>query len=212
MIEIPDHLQLTRALGAVGLAGVSVFAIICGAAQFLRPDYNWLGIPLSFYVIGPYGGAVEASYFALAPALAALGVGWYLALDRAARRVAPLLLFVASAITLCITAIEITDVPGHSQTLHGLIHVLAATATFVCVTTAMLLQSWRMDSDPRWRGHFRSAFALAVIAFVALWTYALVKPIPRGLGEKITIALILLWLWRAAWWLLRGNRPAARSG
>jgi hypothetical protein len=67
----------------------------------------------------------------------------------------------------------------------------------------MLLQSWRLRYDPRWRAHFRSAFVLAAVTFVALWTYALVKPIPRGLGEKIVIALILLWLGRAGWWLAR---------
>src|SRR5690348_6430022 len=71
-----------RALGAVALLGVATFAVVCTAVQFLRNDYNWLGVPLSFYVIGPYGGAVQASYFTLAPGLAALGAGWSLALGR----------------------------------------------------------------------------------------------------------------------------------
>ncbi|TAN03019.1 MAG: hypothetical protein EPN40_00875 [Rhodanobacteraceae bacterium] len=44
---------------------------------------------------------------------------------------------------------------------------------------------------------------LAAITFAALWIYALVKPIPRGLAEKVVVALILAWLWRAAWWLVR---------
>lgn len=203
MSETVDRVSASRLLGAIALIGVAAFAITCTAAQFLRPNCNWLGMPLSFYVIGPYGGAVEASYFALAPGLVALGIGWYLALERGARSAAPLLLLVVSAIALCITAIEITDVPGQPQTLHGLVHVIAALTTFVCVTVAMLLQSWRMRTDPRWRSKFRSAFALAAVASAALWTYALIRPIPRGLGEKIVIVLILSWLWRAAWWLTR---------
>jgi hypothetical protein len=207
--ESIDHARVVRALGAIALVGVAVFAITCTVAQLLRPDYSWLGIPLSFYVIGPYGGAVEASYFALALGLAALGVGWYFALERGARSAAPLLLFAVSAVALCITAVEITDVPGRPQTLHGLIHVIAAIATFVCVTVAMLLQSWRMRIDPRWHAKFRSAFVLAAIAFVALWSYAFIRHIPRGIGEKTTIALILLWLGRAAWWLVR--EPAGDS-
>lgn len=206
MNDAVDRLGPVRVCGTIALIGIAIFAITCTVVQFLRPDYNWLGMPLSFYVIGPYGGTVEASYFALAPGLIALGAGWYLALARPARSAAPLLLFVVSAIALCLTAIEITDVPGRPQTLHGLIHVLAALTTFVCVTVAMLLQSWRMRADPRWRAHFRSAFALAAIAFVALWTYALIRHIPRGLGEKTVIVLILAWLWRAAWWLMRGDR------
>jgi len=201
--------RLARALGVVALIGVAVFAIVCGAAQFLRTDYNWLGVPLSFYVLGPYGGAVEGSYFALAPGLAALGIGWYRALDRGARSAAPLLLFVIAAVALCVTAVALTDVPNGPHTLHGVVHVIAAMTTFLCVTVAILMQSWQLRSDPRWRPRFRSAFTLALIAFIALWIDALAKSLPRGLSEKVVIVLILAWLWRAAWWLVRGARPAS---
>jgi len=193
-----------RALGVIALLGVATFAVTCGAAQWLRSDYDWLRVPLSFYVLGPYGRAVEASYFALACGLIALGVGWYRALDRGARSAAPPLLFVLGAIALVVTAVEFTDVPDKPPTLHGLLHIVAAGATFICVTVAMLLQAWRLRGDPHWRARFRGAFTLAAITFAALWIYALVKPIPRGLGEKVVIALILLWLGRASWWLLRG--------
>ncbi|WHZ18853.1 MAG: hypothetical protein OJF55_001002 [Rhodanobacteraceae bacterium] len=204
MAPIRDD-RITRALGIITLAGVATFAIACGAAQFLRTDYSVLRTPLSFYVLGPHGGIVEASYFALAIGLVALGVGWYRALDRNARSAAPLLLFVFGAIALCLTAAESTDVPGQPQTLHGFLHIIAAGATFLCVTVAMLLQAWRLRLDPSWRPRFASAFTLAAITFVALWIYALVKPIPRGLAEKVVVALILVWLWRAGWWLARGR-------
>lgn len=202
----PRHLDpVTRALGATSLVGVFVFGAICFAAQFLRTDFNWLKVPLSFYVLGRYGGLVEASYFVLAPGLAALGLAWYRALDPNARRTVPLLLFVIAAIALCVTAAELTDIPGRPPTLHGHVHVVAAFVTFVSITVAMLLQSWRLRRDPYWHRRFRPAFALAALTFIALWIYALVKPIPRGVGEKVVIALILLWLWRAAWWLVRGR-------
>lgn len=193
-------------LGAIALTGVATFAAACGATQLLRTDYNVLGTPLSFYVLGPYGGAVEAGYFALAAGLVAFGIGWYRALARDARSAAPLLLFVLGAIALAVTAVESTDVPGRPPTLHGFLHIVAAGATFICVTVAMLLQSWRLRHDPHWRPRFRSAFTLAAITFAALWIYALVKPIPRGLAEKVVVALILAWLWRAAWWLARGRK------
>ncbi len=196
----------TRIPGAIALIGVAIFATVCGAAQFLRTDYNPLGVPLSFYALGPYGHAVVASYFALAAGLVALGAGWYRALARGARSAAPLLLFVIGAVALGITAVEFTDVPNRLPTFHGFVHVIAAGTTFLCVTVAMLLQSWRLRLDARWRTHFRSALALAALTFVALWIYALVKPVPRGLGQKVVIALILLWLGRASWWLVR-SRP-----
>lgn len=197
--------SVNRALGAAALIGVAVFAIACGAAQWLRSsDYDWLRVPLSFYVLGPYGRAVETGYFVLACGLVALGIGWYRALDRHARSAAPMLLFVLAATALCVTATESTDIPGQPPTLHGYVHVIAANATFLCITVAMLLQSWRLRLDPPWHPHFRTAFALAAFAFAALWVYALVPAVPRGAGEKAVIALILLWLWRASWWLLRG--------
>lgn len=199
-----------RVPGAIALAGVATFAVICTAAQFLRTDYDWLRVPLSFYLLGRYGRVVAASYFVLACGLVAFGIGWYRALDRDARSAAPTLLFVAAAAALCVTAAELTDIPGQPPTLHGVLHVVAANATFLCITVAMLLQSWRLRLDPRWHTCFRSAFALALIAFVALWIDALVKTLPRGLSEKVVIALILAWLWRAGWWLMRGRTGGSR--
>lgn len=198
---------LTRACGAVALAGVAVFAVVCTAAQFLRTDYRWLGMPLSFYAIGPYGTAVQAAFVMLAIGLTALGWGGYRALDPLARSAAPLLLFLVAAAALTATAIAVTDVPKYPPTLHGYVHVAAAATTFLCVTVAMLLQAWRMRLDERWRPRFRPAFALAAAAFAALWIDVLAKPVPRGFGEKFVIALILVWLWRAAWWLAWPRRP-----
>ncbi len=196
----------TRALGVTALLSVATFTVVCGAAQFLRTDFDWLRVPLSFYVLGRYGGRVEGSYYVLAAGLVATGIGWYRALSRDARSAAPLLLFAFAAIALSATAAETTDVPDGPHTLHGSVHVIAAMATFLFVTMAMLLQSWRLRLDPRRRTHFRSAFALAAIAFAALWVDALAKTLPRGLSEKVVIALILAWLWRAGWWLAR-KRP-----
>ncbi|TAN01116.1 MAG: DUF998 domain-containing protein, partial [Rhodanobacteraceae bacterium] len=143
----PD--TIAHALGVIALIGVATFAIACGAAQILRADYNVLGTPLSFYVLGPYGGMVKASYLLLAVGLVAFGIGWYHALARDARSAAPLLLFVLGAIALAVTAVEFTDVPGQPPTLHGFLHIVAAGTTFICVTVAMLLQSWRLRHDPR---------------------------------------------------------------
>lgn len=193
------------------MIGVFVFDAICFAAQFLRTDFDWLRVPLSFYVLGPHGGMVEASYFVLALGLAALGLAWYRALDHNARSAVPLLLFVTAAIALCVTAAEFTDIPGRPPTLHGHVHVAAAFVTFVSITVAMLLQSWRLRGAPHWHRCFPSAFVLAALTFIALWIYALVKPIPRGVGEKVVIALILLWLWRAAWWLVRGRTSSVKA-
>lgn len=202
---------MDRALAIVTLIGVAIFAIVCTAVQFLRPDYNWIGMPISFYAIGPYGRAVQAAFLALAPGLATIGIAWYRALDRRARSAAPLLLFVVAALALVVLTLEVTDMPKRPATLHGAVHVVAAATAFLCVTVAMLQQSWRLRLDPHWRTHFPSAFTLAALAFATLWIAARLRSLPRGIEEKIVIALILAWLWRAAWWLAHPDQRATRA-
>lgn len=198
---IPVHGEpLTRTLGAIALLGVAFITVTCLLVQFLRTDLNWVTISMSIYVEGPYGRWVQASFFAPAPGIAALGIGWYRVLDRRARSVFPLILFVIATAALCITAYFLADATPWPVTLHGKIHQWAAFGTFVCVTTAALLQSLRLRLDPRRRAHFIEATAIASVGVVYFWIYAL-SPIPRGLGEKAVIALVLLWLWRASWWL-----------
>lgn len=195
---------LTRVLGAIALIGFVFISVTCVLVQFLRTDLDWLGTEMSIYMLGPYGGWVRASFYAPAPGIVALGAGWHRALDRRARSVLPLILFVAAAAALCIVASFDPDTTHWPVTLHGKIHQWAAFATFLCITTAALLQSLRLRFDPRSRGRFIEATVIASVCVVYFWVYAL-TPIPRGVGEKSVIALVLAWLWRAAWWLLRGN-------
>lgn len=208
---VPGRIDpLARALGAVMLFGVAFITVTCILVQFLRTDLNWFTTAMSIYVIGPYGPWVRASLYAPAPGIAALGIGWYRSLNRESRSVFPLALFIAAAVGLCILASYTTDTGAKPVTLHGSIHQWATFGTFVFITTAALVQSWRVRGDPRWRFRFIPAITVAAVAVVYFWIYALVKPIPRGIGEKVVIGLVLLWLWRAAWWLVVG--PAITDG
>lgn len=196
--------RASLALGIIAVAGVAIFAGICLASQFIRTDRDWITTPISVYVFGHFGTWVKAGFVAPAPALIATGVGWYRALDDDSRSVGPLLLFVLSALALCCTAVFVTDITVHPHSLHGTIHQWSAFATFVLATLAMFWQSWCLCCDPRWRVHFIEGITLAALAFAIFWTYALLKSIPRGVGEKVVITSILLWLWRSGWWLIRG--------
>jgi len=204
---IPHELATARQFGAIAMAGIAAFVAICTAAQVWRGDLDWLRAPLSFYLSGERGMLVQAAYFALGAALVLLGVGYYRGLRPAARSSAPLLLFVMGALALCITAVADSNMPDVAPTLEGFIHGMAAQTAFLCVTTAMLLQSWRMRGDAEWRHRFGLAFALAVICFIALWTHALWRDAPRGLTQKVVVVLIAAWLGLAAAWL---RRPVTR--
>lgn len=200
MCESTRSTQLRRWLGRLALAGILYFFLASAALQFLRPDYNFLGTPLSFYLLGAYSGWLQAAFFVLACALVLLAAGYYSSSEPRSRAALPLILFSAGAAGVVVTALFQTDTSS-TLTRHGLLHILGAVSAFLCVSVAMLFQSWRFRRNPRWRPHFRPAFGLAVFEFLVLWIYALARIPARGFMEKLTIVLIILWLGLAAWWL-----------
>jgi hypothetical protein len=201
--SIPVREANVRRCGRTALAGMLLFVLASGVLQVVRCDLDWLRAPLSFYLLGPDGHWLQAAYAALAGALLALGAGFHGALRHGARSATPLLLFAATGLALVVTALAHSDLPGRAPTLQGFVHGTAAQAAFLCVTVAMLLQSWRLRGDARWRKRAGPAFALALACFAGLWVDALWKGMPRGLEQKLLIALIMGWLLRAAWWLCR---------
>jgi len=198
--SVPRHV-LIRRLGTTAGAGLLIFVAGALMVQWLRPDLDWIDAPLSFYLLGAHGHWLQAAYFVLAGSLGLIGGGCYLALPAARRSAAPWLLFVTAGIGLCVTALAHSNLPGHPPTLEGWLHGTAAQATFLCVTVATMLQSWRLRATPRWRPHFAPAFALALAGFIGIWVDALWHGMPRGLEQRIVVALILAWLLLAAGWL-----------
>jgi hypothetical protein len=181
-------------LAVFALAGVLVFAAVCLAAQFGRSDLDWVQAPLSFYLLGDGGAFVKAAYVALGASLVALGVAFRLSTRIGALAVIAPALFAIAGVALVATAFsESARHPGEvsfAQRIHG----IAALVTFLSVTLAMLLQSFRLRRDPAWGGRFRIAVPLAVASFVALLGHAFLHIGPRGLSQKVVIVLILAWL------------------
>ncbi|WP_414706825.1 DUF998 domain-containing protein [Rudaea sp.] len=192
-----------RLCALLSCCGVGAFVVICGAVQFLRGDLDWVAAPLSYYLLGPFGAEAIAAYLALSAGLIALGIGFRSALIASARSGALVLLFAVAGVALAVTALS-EPAKAHGNVLEWeAVHRFAAMTTFLCVTVAMLLQSFWLRFDPRWRGRFPFAFALAALAFIALWIYALMHLFPSGISQKTVIALILAWLGWASLALLR---------
>jgi hypothetical protein len=196
-----SHDVAARALAAFALATVVLFTLVCGAVQFLRPDLDPLRAQLSFYLTGDYGSLVRVVYYALAAGLVALGASAYRASDPARRSAAPLLLFVVAGIALVPVAVtELFAIDGGTHApIARYVHGVAAETTFLCVTVAMLLQSFWWRRDPAFARGRTARIVLAAAAFAMLWVHALVHVGPAGLRQKILIALILAWLGLAAW-------------
>jgi hypothetical protein len=187
--------------GLICLVAVLVFLSTCIVLQWLRTDLDWRQDPLSAYLKGPYGGWLRLAYYSLSMALILLGAGLYRVLQPQARSAVPAVLLALAGIALALTAISETDLPLLDHDQENQLHRLAAMTTFLSVTSAMVLQSWRFHYDAIWRVHVALALPLAVASFIALWIYAYWHGMPEGLRQKTVISMILLWLGIAAWWL-----------
>jgi hypothetical protein len=201
LLTFPRRLSPALA-GALAVLGAEFFLAVAVVLQYLRTDHDWIATPLSFYLIGPHSGWLIAAYFALAAALLLVGLGFHLDLTPEARSRPALLLFGVSALSVCIVALAHTDLPGSTGlTPEGRLHNAAAILAFVSASLGMLLQAWWLRYDVRWRPRHHPALAWAVLAFAALWVYALLPWLPRGAMQKSVILLIVLWLLMAGRWL-----------
>lgn len=200
----PD--PLLRPMAGAALGGIALFVLTAVALQFVRAELDWIRTPMSFYLLGDEGRWLQAGYVALACAIVALAVGWYRALPNPARSGAPTLLFALAATGLGVAAFAPTAQASLPPTLWNWLHGVAAQTAFLCVTTAMLLQAWRLRVDRRWRRRFAVAFAVALVAFAGVWLLALWRELPRGLAQKVLIAIIVLWLATMSVWLWRDAR------
>jgi hypothetical protein len=193
---------LARNLGTVALVAIAWFLATAVAVQVLREDLDWIRVPLSFYLIGPYGPWLQFAYVSLATAIAVMAIGYYRVTLAGPGRQAVLVLFMLGSMALAITAQAETDLGGgRALTTGAVVHAISAPLAFLFTALGMLWQSWRFRSDPHWRSCFAVAFCLALFCFAALWVLALWRELPRGLSQKLVVLAILAWLSLAAGWL-----------
>lgn len=196
-------------VGSAVLASVMIFFTTCTTAQVLRTDLDWSRDQLSFYLMGEYGWAVKSAYFVLGASLMLMGLGYYHALSAQARSLTSMWLFASAGIALMVTALADSHTGGRPIPVEGIIHGLAASLAFLCITSAMLLQAWRLRADALWRHRFGTAFGMAVFAVGVMWVHVLWREAPRGLSQKFVITMILAWIAMAAWWLRNHREPVA---
>jgi len=199
---------MTRARPAALLAMVALLLFVATAlwTQFARSDLDWVQTTLSIYLHGPWGLALRTAYCVLALAIMLLAVSLHANSCSPRRSAAAPLLFWVAALGLMGVAIGDSWLPERAPLLAPLVHGVAANTAFLCVSVAMLLQSWYLRADPRWRGWAGPAWWWAWGCFVLLWLHVLWRGPPRGAGQKLVIAVVLVWLVSVAWQLWRQAR------
>ncbi|MGJ4728304.1 DUF998 domain-containing protein [Luteimonas sp. SDU101] len=183
--------MLACRLAAACLAFFIAAAIVL---HLLRPDLDPVHSQMSLYLIGPWGGLLQAAYVALSVAM--VGLAWQARHNAPphARSAAALSMFVLGGVCLSITAYAGMDLPDVDASMEGLVHGITAQGAFLFATTGIVLQALRLRQDPRWRRHARWLLPWAVACFAAIWVLALARDLPRGLAQKAVICLIVGWL------------------
>ncbi|WP_313426390.1 DUF998 domain-containing protein [Stenotrophomonas rhizophila] len=178
----------------LAVAAVSVFSATALWLQWARQDLDWVQATLSLYLHGPGGLALRSAYCALAVAIMLLAWSLYAGSRSPRRSSAAPLLFCVAGLGLMGVAIGDSWLPALAPLVAPLVHGLAANTAFLCVSAGMLLQSWYLRADPLWLRWAALAWWWAWGCFVLLWLHVLWRGPPRGAGQKLVIAAVVVWL------------------
>jgi hypothetical protein len=206
----PSRQDRRPAFAAIALAAIGAFIVAAIAVHLLRPELDGTHAQLSVYLVGPWGALLQAGYVTLAVGIVALAIALYGVPPPPRRSAAPLLLFSIGAASLVVTSFAPMRFPGEELRLVHLIHGTSAQAAFLCTTTGMVMQAWRLRHAPGWRCRTSRLLAWAAACFLGVWVLALARELPRGLSQKVLVAMIVAWLAWAAMLLWRS--AMARRG
>ena len=167
--------------------------------HFLRPEYDPVTRVMSNYAVGPYGFLMTTAFFAVGLGMLSLALGIYKGVAPVAQSRVGLILLAVAGVGFLIVAIFPTDVtPDDSPiTTVGVVHILASVASLALFVVATLLLSRRFKNDERWLSFQRIAWSVALAGLAAFIAFFVIKafnlPI-GGVGQRIFVMIILLWL------------------
>jgi hypothetical protein len=191
-------------LALIAIGGIVYFFGAVVVLHFFRPDYNPNNHAVSNYAVGPYGYLMTAAFYVLALSVfaVALGLIGIIALTNLSR-IAILFLCLAS-----IGMVVMGIFPGDVHALHppatitGVIHWTAAGISFLSIMIAAFLLSSSFKSDERLHVFQRICFILALAMVGALLLYGVLALVGWiGIGQRIYLAVCLLWLLVLAGWM-----------
>lgn len=188
-------------LALIAIIGIIYFFVSVVALHFLRSDYDPVKRAVSNYAVGPYGYLMTIAFFVLAVSLFALAPGLARCITLSSSSRIGLRLLKVASMSMVVAGIFPGDVNGSGSPLKitVILHWLAAGVSFLSIMIAALLLSSQFRMDERWQSFRRLAFALALGIVVGLVVYGILFFIGWfGIGQRIYIALTLLWLFLAA--------------
>lgn len=199
--------------GLAGLTGAIAFALALVVLHWARADIDWMQHYVSDFVNGRFG-----ALFAFGAAVHGLGnlfldAGLRRSLAPGSLRAGAVLLFGLAAAGILLAALFPTDPGGQAQTLPGLVHRVAAAASFPLELIALFLFSAAFAASPPWQRLVGWSFAWSTVASVAVIGLVLAvwwKRVP-GLAERLSLGSFLVWEAAASLALLRHELQPRRD-
>lgn len=185
-------------LGTV-IACIMLSILLEVTAQLLPPYYNAISQPESDLAVGPYGFLMDIN-FALRGVLYLIFIVTFMNIvPKAGRSRSGLILLGVSAIGKLIIAFAATDLTSPPQTIHGIIHTIAALVSFFCGTLGILLISRSLHHVPHVLPSQRFLVGLASVTLI--WSVIVIGTVVVssqigvwGLLERILTGLFFLWM------------------
>jgi hypothetical protein len=201
---IIDRTKPVAWLALIAIGGIVYFVVAVVVLHFLRPEYNPINHAVSNYAVGPYGYLMTAAFYVLALSVLALALGLFRikALTNLSRSV--MLLLGVASFGLVVMGIF----PGDVHALHppatitGVVHWTAAGISFLSIMIAAFLLSSFFKLDEQLQRFQRPCLILAWAMVGSLLLYGLLALVGWiGIGQRIYLAVCLLWLLVLAGWI-----------
>jgi hypothetical protein len=214
-----------RLLLGGAVAGLTAFVATFLVEGALRPGYRPWRHAVSQLSLGPFGWVNTIAILAAAAALLVFAAGLGRALPTGTGSTwGPRLIGVAGACFVLLAVFP--DDPGlgyppgvaAQQSLPGLVHGLAGTIAFGCLSAACFILARRFAGDPAWRGWARYSTLTGVVVAAGYLATAVVTGLdqagalanaPGGLLQRGMIIAGFAWIILLAARLLRQPQPAA---
>jgi Protein of unknown function (DUF998) len=191
-------------LALLAIGGIVYFVVAVVVMHFLQPEYNLIDHAVSNYAVGSFGYLMISAFYVLAVSVFALALSLFRSIARTKlSRVAILLLCIASS-----GMVVMGIFPGDAHALHppdtitGVVHWTAAGISFLSIMIAAFLLSGSFKVDERFQRFQFPCFLLALAMVGALLLYGVLALVGWiGIGQRIYLAVCLLWLLVLAGWV-----------
>lgn len=184
---------------AIVLAGIVFSILLEVATQLLPPHYNPISQPESDLAVGPYGFLMDINFALRGVLYLIFLVVFVKAIPKKGQSRSGLILVGISAIGKLIIAFAVTDLTPRPETIHGIIHTLAALISFFCSGLGVLLLSRSLRHVSHVRPSPRFLVGLATVTLI--WSIIVVLTVVVsskigvwGVLERIYTLLFFLWI------------------